>query len=79
MSKGWKFKDGDWNILCSVCSKKIKGSEARKRWDGLYVCMEDYEQRHPQDLLKVKQERMTVPFTRPDPEDIFVDVTYEDT
>lgn len=34
-----------------------------KRWDGLIVCPEDYENRHPQDFLRARQERISVPFT----------------
>lgn len=78
MSNGWKYQSGDWNILCAVCSKKIKGSTAKKRWDGLYVCPEDFEERHKQDFIRTRTEYTTVPFTRPDPEEVFVGVTYYD-
>jgi len=45
-------KSFDWNVICMVCRKKIKASEAIKRWDNLIVgkyhpgC---YEVRHPLD------------------------------
>lgn len=38
-----------------------------KRWDGLFVCKEDYELRHPQDFLRVFGDKQTVPIARPDP------------
>lgn len=31
------------------------------------VCDEDWEQRHPQDLLRVQREQISVPFVRPYP------------
>lgn len=72
MSKGWSYDSGDWWIICDVCSKKIKASESKQRWDGLIVCPDDWELRHPQDFLKVKEDKITVPFSRPRPTDSFI-------
>lgn len=58
---------GNWNALCDSCGRKFKASDLRKRWDGLMVCEEDMEQRHPQDLLRVQREQISVPFSRPYP------------
>jgi len=65
------YVSGDWNITCDVCSKKIKFSEARKRWDGFLVCREDFEMRHPQDFVKTRQDKISVPDTRPIPTLVF--------
>jgi len=65
------FLSGDWNTLCDSCGRKYKASQLKKRWDGLMVCKEDYETRHPQDLIQVQQEKITVDFSRPDPNDHF--------
>ena len=70
------FVSGEWNITCDVCSKKIKASEAYNRWDGLLVCREDFEQRHEQDFVKARQDKITVPYTRPILEYVFTDVEY---
>jgi hypothetical protein len=78
MSRSWTYKDGEWNLLCDVCSKKIKASEARHRWDGLIVCTEDYETRHAQDFVRVKPEKNTIPFSRPQQEDVFTDINWFD-
>lgn len=61
----------EWNVTCDVCSKKIKASESRLRWDGFLVCVDDYEIRHEQDFVKSKLDQITVPYTRPVPELIF--------
>ena len=70
------FVSGEWNITCDVCSKKIKASEAYHRWDGLLVCHDDFEQRHEQDFVRARQDKITVPFTRPIPEYVFTNVEY---
>lgn len=70
------YVSGSHNITCDVCSKKIKAHEAKQRWDGFIVCPEDYEQRHPQDFVKAKTDKVSVPFTRPIPTLIFTDVPY---
>lgn len=66
----------DWNAVCDVCSKKIKASESRLRWDGFLVCRDDYEIRHEQDFVKSKLDQITVPYTRPVPEYVFTNVEY---
>ena len=66
------LKLGDWNALCDVCGFKFKASELKRRWDGYMVCDADYEQRHPQDLIRLKPDRQAVPWARPVPTDEFV-------
>lgn len=75
MSKN-HFVSGQWNTTCDVCSKKIKSGEAKQRWDGFIVCPDDYEMRHPQDFVRARQDKITVPFSRPIPPLIFTNVTY---
>ena len=70
------FHSGDWNIVCDICSKKIKASESRLRWDGFLVCRDDYEIRHEQDFVKSKLDQITVPYTRPVPEYVFTNIEY---
>lgn len=59
------YVSGLWNLYCDSCAIKIKASEAKKRWDGLVVCPSCYEERQPQDFVKAKLDRITVPFARP--------------
>lgn len=70
MARNW-FKSGEWNVFCMVCNRKIKSGTALKRWDGLIVCPDDYENRHPMDFLRTRQERITVPFTSDTSFDLF--------
>ena len=71
------FESGSWNVICDSCGKKMKSSHAKHRWDGFIVCNDCFEHRHPQDLIKTKPDKQTVPFTRP-PSDTFIEVNYID-
>lgn len=66
------FVLGDFNSICDECGFKYKGSQLKKRWDGAMVCQKDWEPRHPQDLIKLNQERNAVKDPRPEPEHHFV-------
>ncbi len=63
---------GSWNAICDVCGFKFKSYQLRPRWDGLMVCKEDYETRHPQEMLKAKPEKIKPPWVRPEPPDRFL-------
>ena len=75
MAKNY-YVSGNWNVICDVCSKKIKASDAKQRWDGLIVCPSDFEHRHEQDYVKARTDKITVPFTRPIPPLMFTNVSY---
>ena len=75
MSKNY-FISGQWNLICDVCSVKYKAGKAKHRWDGFIVCPNCYEQRHPQDFVRTKQDKISVPFSRPIPQEIFIAVPY---
>jgi len=73
-------KKGDWNALCEVCNFKFKASQLRERWDGLRVCDEDYEERHPSDLFQAPiRGEQSLPWTSPDNDGTAVDVTFSVT
>ena len=74
MSRGWNYKSADWYIMCDVCNLKIKASRSKHRWDGFIVCDGCFEQRHSQDFIRVRQDKITVPFQRPRSTDVFVEV-----
>jgi len=70
------WASGEWNLICDSCGKKMKSSNAKHRWDGFVVCNNCFEHRHPQDFVKPKIDKIVVPFTRPRPDEVFVDITY---
>jgi hypothetical protein len=67
------YKNGDYNAICDECGKKYKFSQLKKRWDGLYVCEREWEPRHPQDYLKGIRDNMSVPISRPEAGNSFID------
>lgn len=75
MSRNY-YTSGQWNLICDVCGKKIKSGKSRHRWDGFVVCEDDWEERHQQDFVKARVDKITVPFLRPRPVDVFVNVDY---
>lgn len=70
------YKPGSWNVICQLCGVQFKSDEIRKRWDGLLVCKNDYEARHSLDFIKVTPDKISVPYTSPEPTDNFVPVIY---
>lgn len=75
MSKGWRYKSGDWWVLCDSCNQKTPAHLIKKRWDGFMVCPDDWEVRHPQDFVKATIDKISVPFSRPRSTDTFVELT----
>ena len=63
---------GDFWRICDCCGFQVRASETRKRWDGLIVCRADWEPRHPQDFVRGKADRQTVPEPRPEPVPTFI-------
>lgn len=66
------FLSGQWNAICDRCGFKFKSSELKKDWQGLMVCEEDYETRHPQDFIRVRTEKVLPEWVRPRPSDVFL-------
>lgn len=67
---------GSWNVICDRCGFKYKSFQLRKEWTGLMVCKNCWEPRHPQDLIKIPKDDQSVPWSRPEPDDVFIDVNY---
>jgi hypothetical protein len=63
---------GNWKVACDVCDFWFPSGKMRERWDGLIVCPDDFETRHPQTLIKINGERAVPSFIRKDPDDDFI-------
>lgn len=73
MKNTW-WKNGEWNAICDVCGFRFKSSDLSFRWDGLMVCREDWETRHPQEMIRPVPDQNQLPWTRPQGTDQFIDV-----
>lgn len=66
------WDEGNWNALCDSCGMKFKANELRERYDGMMVCPEDWEPRHPSERpLSIRSPR-ALPWTRPEAPDTFI-------
>ena len=71
----------DHAVICDVCGFRYQASETRMRWDNARVCHADWEPRHPQDFVRGRRDRQSVPNARPVAPDVFLspnDVTEDD-
>ena len=66
------YRRGSYNVWCQRCGKKRKAEELQMEWDGLRVCRECFELRHPQDMVRGVVDLMGVPWSSPEGEDEFV-------
>lgn len=69
-------REWTWNAICDRCGFKYKAFQLRKEWTGLMVCKECWEPRHPQELLRIPKDDQKVPWTRPEPADVFIEPNY---
>jgi hypothetical protein len=65
---------GNWKVMCHVCGFYYPSGEIKKRWDGLLVCPDDYETRHPQTLRGPHRTEKPPPFISKDTDDSFTGV-----
>jgi hypothetical protein len=63
---------GDFWRICDRCGFRKRASATFRTWDGLYVCEEDFETRHPQDFVRGRMDRQNVPDPRPAPVDTVI-------
>ena len=64
---------GDWNVITDCCGMKRKFSQVIKQWDGLIVCPEHHDPRHPLDFVKSTHDDQRVPFARPESPPLYRD------
>jgi hypothetical protein len=72
---------GDNNVICDRTGFKIKASEGRYEWNGLFVRNESWEPRQPLDFIKGIKDDQRPAVARPGAEDVFIgpgDVTSDD-
>jgi len=61
------FASGKYALaICDRCGQQYKFLELKKEWNGLQVCPECYESKHPQlDPSYHAADAQALPFTRP--------------
>jgi len=67
------FKSGLHWVCCDRCGFDYYHTEVREEWNGLVVCRECYEPRHPQDFVRGKRDKIVGDWPlRPCPPDVEV-------
>lgn len=75
---------GQYNAVCDRCGFEFLSGKIKREWTGLRVCHgpgtnDCFEARHPQDFVKGRKDKQTVPWSRPEPPDVFRTVaTWDD-
>jgi len=72
------YKEGDNWVECDVCGMDIYASDIKRRWDGMLVCSEDYEVRHPQDFVRSRKDKISATIVNPSSEGTDVSPTVSD-
>lgn len=76
---GAGFRPGDRWLECDRCGFDYRLHEMKREWNGLVVCRSCHEARHPQDFIKVVEDRIAPRGpVRPPSTLSFVTRTYED-
>lgn len=60
-------KPGDWNVITDCCGRTMKFSQVLRQWDGMIVCPDHYDPRHPLDFVKSTHDDQRVPISRSPP------------
>lgn len=61
---------GDNNVIDDLTGFKIKASEGRHRWDGIFTHADNWEPRHESDFLRSRRDDMSVRVSRIEDEKI---------
>jgi len=57
---------GEWKVTCQRCGFQYPSSEITREWTGTLVCKKCYEPRHPQTLIKLREETQVPAFVSKD-------------
>ena len=73
-----RYISGDYNVICDQTGQKAKRSDCRFTWDGLLVRKDVWEPKQPQLDIRGKEDRISVPDSRPRQPDKFFVPTRDD-
>jgi hypothetical protein len=58
--------------ICQKSGTKQPPGKLARQWNGIYARCEDFDTRHPQELVRAIRDRQGVPFPRPEAADNFL-------
>jgi hypothetical protein len=66
------YKLGSFYRICDRTGFKVRAEDTREEWNGAIVSKHVYEARHPQDMVRGRKDKQTVPNPRPRQADTWV-------
>lgn len=60
---------GEWKYDCQRCGWTFPSGEIKTEWTGLHVCKNCWEPKHPQLMIKIREETAKPSFVNKDPID----------
>lgn len=60
VSRNPGYRPGSHWAICDSCGFQFRAEDLIETWDGRWVCDDDWEPRHPQDFLRVREEDISV-------------------
>jgi hypothetical protein len=67
-----RYIAGNYWCICPVTGLRTRVSHMKRRWDGEFVSKEAWEIRHPQEFVRPRADKQSVPIARPEPPDTFI-------
>lgn len=69
---------GRHKFICDVDGMAYYSEDKRIKWDGAVVHKDNWEPRHPQELIKAVREDTSIKDARPEAEDVFITETNDE-
>lgn len=63
---------GNWKFDCKRCGWTFPSEDIKLEWTGLHVCGKCWEPKHPQLLIKIREETAVPSFINEDSSDLVV-------
>ncbi len=63
------YESGDNWVICDACGFAIYASDSKLDWQGQILCPDDWEERHPQDFVRARKDKIAADVIRPEPTD----------
>ena len=64
--------------ICPASGFKVPHRNLVRQWDGEWIDRRFVDKRNPQDLIRARAERTTIPHPRPEPDNTFLAVNLYD-
>ena len=78
MNKPLKYIPGGNWAVCDRCGFVYRAKDLKKEWTGAMVCEDDWEPRHPQEMIKGRKEKTAAAVVNSEPTEQTTDVSFSE-